>query len=111
MESANLGGLVLTLVFTSGVIGPRRACDPGCAESHGARRRAHSGRGLDTARDTERHDRMSSNGAGAAPMEDRLAVRRVLLALPLEQQRAAVTLCLVCGFSHMVRAFGRRLYS
>jgi RNA polymerase sigma-70 factor (ECF subfamily) len=32
-------------------------------------------------------------------MEDRLAVRRALLALPLEQ-RAAVTLCLVCGFSH-----------
>jgi DNA-directed RNA polymerase specialized sigma24 family protein len=31
-------------------------------------------------------------------MEDRLAVRRALLALPLEQ-RAAVTLCLVSGFS------------
>ena len=32
-------------------------------------------------------------------MEDRLAVKRALQALPLEQ-RAAVTLCLVCGFSH-----------
>lgn len=32
-------------------------------------------------------------------MEDRLAVRRALQTLPLEQ-RAAVTLCLVCGFSH-----------
>ena len=32
-------------------------------------------------------------------MEDRLAVREALLALPMEQ-RAAVTLCLVCGFSH-----------
>jgi RNA polymerase sigma-70 factor (ECF subfamily) len=32
-------------------------------------------------------------------MEDRLAVRAALQALPLEQ-RAAVTLCLVCGFSH-----------
>lgn len=32
-------------------------------------------------------------------MEDRLAVKRALQALPIEQ-RAAVTLCLVCGFSH-----------
>ena len=32
-------------------------------------------------------------------MEDRLAVKRALQALPLEQ-RAAVTLCVVCGFSH-----------
>ena len=32
-------------------------------------------------------------------MEDRLAVKRALAALPLEQ-RAAVSLCLVCGFSH-----------
>jgi len=34
-----------------------------------------------------------------APIEDRLAVKRALMALPLDQ-RAAVTLCLVCGFSH-----------
>ena len=34
-----------------------------------------------------------------APMEDRLAVRQALMTLPIEQ-RAAVTLCLVCGFSH-----------
>ena len=32
-------------------------------------------------------------------MEDRLAIKRALQTLPLEQ-RAAVTLCLVCGFSH-----------
>ena len=32
-------------------------------------------------------------------MEDRLAVRAALQALPLEQ-RAALTLCLECGFSH-----------
>jgi RNA polymerase sigma-70 factor (ECF subfamily) len=32
-------------------------------------------------------------------MEDRLAVKTALQALPLEQ-RAAVTLCLVCDFSH-----------
>ena len=51
------------------------------------------------ARDTAHHDRLSSGGAGGASMEDRLAVREALLALPLEQ-RAAVTLCLVCGFSH-----------
>lgn len=34
-----------------------------------------------------------------APMEDRLAIRQALLGLPFEQ-RAAVTLCLVCGCSH-----------
>jgi RNA polymerase sigma-70 factor (ECF subfamily) len=32
-------------------------------------------------------------------MEDRLAVRQALLTLPIEQ-RAAVALCLVCGYSH-----------
>ena len=32
-------------------------------------------------------------------MEERLAVKAALQALPLEQ-RAAVTLCLICGFSH-----------
>jgi RNA polymerase sigma-70 factor (ECF subfamily) len=45
------------------------------------------------------YDRTSPDETGAAPMEDRLAVRQALLALPLDQ-RAAVTLCLVCGFSH-----------
>jgi RNA polymerase sigma-70 factor (ECF subfamily) len=49
-------------------------------------------------RDT-RHHELSPESSGAASMEDRLAVRRALQALPLEQ-RAAVTLCLVCGFSH-----------
>ena len=50
------------------------------------------------ARDTEHHTRSSSD-AVTANMEDRLAVKRALAALPLEQ-RAVVTLCLVCGFSH-----------
>ena len=49
-------------------------------------------------RDTAHHD-LSSERSGTAPVEDRLAIRRALQALPLEQ-RAAVTLCLVCGFSH-----------
>ena len=49
-------------------------------------------------RDAEHHD-LSPESGGTASMEDRLAIRRALQALPLEQ-RAAVTLCLVCGFSH-----------
>lgn len=51
-----------------------------------------------SARDTAHHE-VSTVVAGGAVMEDRLAVRAALQALPLEQ-RAAVTLCLVCGFSH-----------
>jgi RNA polymerase sigma-70 factor (ECF subfamily) len=51
------------------------------------------------ARDAAYHDRRSSANTGGASMEDRVALRTALLALPL-QQRAAVTLCLVCGFSH-----------
>jgi len=43
-------------------------------------------------------DAAPADAEGAA-MEDRLAVRQALLTLPLEQ-RAAVTLCLVSGFSH-----------
>jgi RNA polymerase sigma-70 factor (ECF subfamily) len=50
-------------------------------------------------RDTEHHERVSAHNAAGVPMEDRLAVRRAMQALPLDQ-RAAVTLCLVCGFSH-----------
>jgi len=49
-------------------------------------------------RDTEHHDRLAPESDETA-MEDRLAVKRALQALPIEQ-RAAVTLCLVCGFSH-----------
>jgi RNA polymerase sigma factor (sigma-70 family) len=49
-------------------------------------------------REAEHHARSNESGA-AATMEDRLAVKRALEALPLEQ-RAAVTLCLICGFSH-----------
>jgi RNA polymerase sigma-70 factor (ECF subfamily) len=48
-------------------------------------------------RDTAHHERMPESGGTA--IEDRLAVKRALETLPLEQ-RAAVTLCLVCGFSH-----------
>ena len=51
------------------------------------------------ARDAAHHGTLPAEGGGSAPVEDRLAVRRALLALPLEQ-RAAVTLCLVCGCSH-----------
>ena len=51
-----------------------------------------------TSRDTVHHE-LSSNVAEGAVMEDRLAVKAALHALPLEQ-RAAVTLCLICGFSH-----------
>jgi RNA polymerase sigma-70 factor (ECF subfamily) len=50
-------------------------------------------------RDTEHHERLSPEGSRGTTMEDRLAIRRALQALPLEQ-RAAVTLCLICGFSH-----------
>jgi len=50
-------------------------------------------------RDAVHHEQMSATEATSAPIEDRLAVRQALLALPLEQ-RAAVTLCLVCGRSH-----------
>jgi RNA polymerase sigma factor (sigma-70 family) len=60
------------------------------AQRSWARRRSH---------DAEHHERLSPGDAVGAPMEDRLAIKRALLALPLEQ-RAAVTLCLVCGFSH-----------
>jgi RNA polymerase sigma factor (sigma-70 family) len=50
-------------------------------------------------RDAVHHEQMSAPGSTGTPIEDRLAVRQALLALPLEQ-RAAVTLCLVCGCSH-----------
>ena len=51
-----------------------------------------------SARETAQHE-LSPGVAGGALIEDRLAVRAALEALPLDQ-RAAVTLCLVCGFSH-----------
>ena len=51
------------------------------------------------ARDAAYNERPSSANARSASMEDRVAVRDALLALPLPQ-RAALTLCLVCGFSH-----------
>jgi len=51
-----------------------------------------------SARDTA-HQELSPGVGGRALIEDCLAVKTALLALPLEQ-RAAVTLCLVCGFSH-----------
>jgi RNA polymerase sigma-70 factor (ECF subfamily) len=50
-------------------------------------------------RDTMHHERLSAEIGKTATTEDRLAIRRALQALPLEQ-RAAVTLCLVSGFSH-----------
>jgi RNA polymerase sigma-70 factor (ECF subfamily) len=51
------------------------------------------------ARDAAYNDGLSSANTADGRLEDRMAVRKALLALPLEQ-RAAVTLCLVCGFSH-----------
>ena len=50
-------------------------------------------------RDTTYQEGRSPDSAAPHTMEDRLAVKRALQALPIEQ-RAAVTLCLVCGFSH-----------
>ena len=50
-------------------------------------------------RDAAHHQRLPPERGATAAVEDRLAVRQALQALPLEQ-RAAVTLCLVCGFSH-----------
>lgn len=50
-------------------------------------------------RDAVHYEQMSAPESAGAPIEDRLAVREALLTLPLEQ-RAAVTLCLVCGCSH-----------
>ena len=50
------------------------------------------------ARETEHHAQLESDTVSPG-MEDRLAVKRALAALPLEQ-RAAVILCLVCGCSH-----------
>jgi len=69
-------------------------CGIGWRKATGAQRSWFRGR----TRDTVHHD-LSSGDSGGASMEDRLSVKRALLALPLEQ-RAAVTLCLVCGFSH-----------
>ena len=50
-------------------------------------------------RESWHQEQRSAEGGGPPRMEDRLAVRQALQALPLEQ-RAAVTLCLICGFSH-----------
>jgi RNA polymerase sigma factor (sigma-70 family) len=51
-----------------------------------------------SARDAAHFD-LSPGAAGGSSIEDYIAVRAVLQALPLEQ-RAALTLCLVSGFSH-----------
>jgi RNA polymerase sigma-70 factor (ECF subfamily) len=48
-------------------------------------------------RDTAHYDRTTV--ADHPQLEERLAVRQALFTLPLER-RAAVTLCLACGFSH-----------
>ena len=50
------------------------------------------------ARETLHQDLLSDVGGGAS-MEDHIAVKAALQTLPLEQ-RAAVTLCLVSGFTH-----------
>ena len=66
------------------------------AQRSWARQRSRDTLFVDSASLESTHHELSP---GAASMEDRLAVRRALQALPLEQ-RAAVTLCLVFGFSH-----------
>jgi RNA polymerase sigma-70 factor (ECF subfamily) len=50
-------------------------------------------------RDAVHSQPAASTESADAAMVDRLAVRQALLALPIEQ-RAAVTLCLMCGCSH-----------
>jgi RNA polymerase sigma-70 factor (ECF subfamily) len=50
-------------------------------------------------RETAHHEQSYAPESTGTPIEDRLAVRQALLQLPFEQ-RAAVTLCLVCGCSH-----------
>jgi RNA polymerase sigma-70 factor (ECF subfamily) len=50
-------------------------------------------------RETAHHAQLSSPAGSGTAAEDRLAIKRALAALPFEQ-RAAVTLCLICGFSH-----------
>jgi RNA polymerase sigma-70 factor (ECF subfamily) len=51
------------------------------------------------ARETDYEAERAREGGDEAPVEDRLAVKAALLALPIEQ-RAAVALCLAEGFSH-----------
>jgi RNA polymerase sigma-70 factor (ECF subfamily) len=51
------------------------------------------------AREKTYHAEMLEDAPVQAPAEDRLAVKRALMALPLDQ-RAAVALCLAEGFSH-----------
>ena len=70
-------------------------CGIAWRKAKGARRSSVQRR----SRDATYHEGQSTDSGGAPSMEDRLAVRRALEALPLEQ-RAAVTLCLICGFSH-----------
>lgn len=70
-------------------------CGIAWRKAKGAQRSWARGR----ARDTRHHEQRAAQNAPGAAMEDRLAVRQALQTLPLDQ-RAAVTLCLVCGFSH-----------
>lgn len=51
------------------------------------------------ARETDYLDTRAGDAGRGAPVEDQLAVRQAMLALPIEQ-RAAVALCLADGFSH-----------
>jgi RNA polymerase sigma-70 factor (ECF subfamily) len=74
-------------------------CGIAWRKAKGAQRLWARQRSRDTRSFESAHHDLSPEVGVAPSMEDRLAVRRALQALPLEQ-RAAVTLCLVCGFSH-----------
>jgi RNA polymerase sigma-70 factor (ECF subfamily) len=74
-------------------------CGIAWRKAKGAQRLWLRQRSRDTRSFESAHHDLSPEVGVAPSMEDRLAVRRALQALPLEQ-RAAVTLCLVCGFSH-----------
>ena len=50
-------------------------------------------------RDADYQGARATDGERGTPVEDQLAVRQALMALPIEQ-RAAVALCLADGFSH-----------
>jgi RNA polymerase sigma-70 factor (ECF subfamily) len=50
-------------------------------------------------RERDYHADMLDDAPAEAPAEDRLAVKRALMGLPIDQ-RAAVALCLAQGFSH-----------
>jgi RNA polymerase sigma-70 factor (ECF subfamily) len=70
-----------------------------CAIAWRKARSAQRSRFRRRAREASYHDWISNDSGAPASAEDRLAVQQALLTLPM-QERAAVTLCLACEFSH-----------